>query len=112
MKATTMWLLGLLLLLAGCRAHYPVAQQSGKEDMAYLLFVSGKQYTGERVEVSIDGQTNFTAKVVKATKANRKGTQYGVATGVKDIRVSHQGKLIYSKKILLSTQEIQIITLP
>ncbi len=107
-----MWLLGLVFLLAGCRAHYPVAQQSGKEDMAYLLFISGKQYAGETVDVTIDGQTQFTAKVVKAKKSNRRGTQYGVATGVKDIHVSYKGKTIYTKKILLSTQEIQIITLP
>ena len=28
------------VLLMGCRAHFPVAQESGKEDIAYLLFVS------------------------------------------------------------------------
>lgn len=28
---------GLAALLCGCKAHYPVAQESGKEDMAYLL---------------------------------------------------------------------------
>ena len=30
----------LVVLLTGCKANMPVAQQSGKEDIAYLLFVS------------------------------------------------------------------------
>ena len=35
--------------LAGCKA--PVAQQSGKEDIAYLLFVSPNTYAGKKVIV-------------------------------------------------------------
>ena len=27
------------LLLVGCKANYPVAMQTGQEDMAYLVFV-------------------------------------------------------------------------
>ncbi len=33
-------MVGLVALLCGCKAHYPVAQESGKEDRAYLLFIS------------------------------------------------------------------------
>ena len=37
MKLKIIFALGLGLLLCGCRAHYPVAQQSGKDDVAYLV---------------------------------------------------------------------------
>lgn len=111
MKTRLFTLLGTLLLLGSC-AHYPVAQQSGKEDMAYLLFTSGKEYVGKTVTVTIDDATHFDAKVVKTSKSNRKGTQYGVSTGKKAIEVKQDGKTIYSKQIFLSTQETKIITLP
>ncbi len=81
MKKTLLALLALILTLASCRVNAPVAQQSGKEDTAFLLFISGGEYAGKEVTVTIDGTTPFTAKVVKQKKAARFGTQYAVATG-------------------------------
>jgi hypothetical protein len=105
-------LFALPLILAGCKANYPVAQQGGKEDMAYLLFVSSNKYAGEDVQVSIDGAQPFHAKVVKQKNANRKGTQYGVATGTRTLKVTCEGETIYQKKLFLSTQEVKQIILP
>lgn len=104
--------IALVALLVGCKANYPVAQQSGKEDIAYLLFVSGKEYTGKTVTVNIDGTTRFDAKVVKARKANRRGTQYGIGTGRKSITVTYDGRTLYNKQIFLSNQETKQILLP
>jgi hypothetical protein len=106
--------IGLTCLLAGCKTSFPVAQQSGKEDMAYLVFVgpSGTYGNGSKpVQVDVDG-TKFDAKVVKPKVANRKGVQYGVATGRRNISVSFNGKTVYSKQIFLSSQETKVITLP
>ncbi len=100
------------MLLSACRAHYPVAQESGKEDMAYLLFVGTKEYGGQEVEVSIDNAAPFKAKVVKSRVSNRKGTQYGIATGARSIKVSANGKVLYEKQIFVSTQEVKQIVLP
>ena len=47
-------LFALPLFLFSCKANFPVAQQSGKEDIAFLLFVSPDEYAGEKVQVSID----------------------------------------------------------
>lgn len=105
-------LFALPLILSGCKANYPVAQQSGKEDMAYLLFVSSKQYAGKEIQVAIDGAQPFTAKVVKQKKANRKGTQYGINTGTRSLKVMCDGKTLYEKKLFLSTQEVKQIILP
>ena len=43
--------IALPLFFTACKT--PVAQQSGKEDMAYLLFVSPKEYAGKEVYLAI-----------------------------------------------------------
>jgi len=113
MKAKALFsLFALASLLAGCKANYPVAQQSGKEDMAFLVFVGPKETYGNGSKpVHVDGST-FDAKVVKPKTANRKGTQYGVATGRRNITVTFNGQTIYQKQLFLSTQETKIINLP
>ncbi|WP_281644425.1 hypothetical protein [Bacteroides zoogleoformans] len=105
-------LLSLPLMLLGCKANFPIAQQSGKEDMAYLLFVSSKQYAGKDVQVTIDSAEPFNAKVVKSKKSNRHGTQYGIGVGARTLTVSYKGKTLYNKKIFVSTQEVKQIILP
>lgn len=112
MKKLLILLFVIPLLLIGCRAHLPVAQESGKEDIAYLLFVSAKEYTGKSVIVKVDNNAPFTAKVVRATKSNRRGSQYGIATGARTLTVSYNGKILYQKKIFVSTQEVKQIILP
>ena len=109
MKLKIIFALGLGLLLCGCRAHYPVAQQSGKDDVAYLLFVSQKEYAKKHVTVTLDGETTFEAKV---RDSYRKGTSYAIATGRRTINVEYKGASIYNKEIFVSTQETKIITLP
>lgn len=115
MKAKIVFsLIAIVCLMAGCKANYPVAQQSGKEDMAYLVFVGPKDTYGngsKPVQVDVDG-TKFDAKVVKPKTANRKGTQYGVATGRRSITVTFNGQIIYQKQLFLSSQETKIINLP
>lgn len=100
------------LLLMGCKASYPVAQESGKEDMGYLLFVSDKQYAGKDIQVTVDGTTQFMAKVVKGKKSNYRGNQYGISTGNRTLEVTFQGQTIYRKKVFISTQEVKQIILP
>lgn len=101
-------------LLTGCKTNYPVAQQSGKEDMAFLVFVGPRQTYGNGsrpVQVDVDG-TRFDAKVVKPKTANRKGVQYGVATGRRNITVRFNGNIVYQKQLFLSSQETKVISLP
>ena len=115
MKAKVIFsLIAIASLLIGCKANYPVAQQSGKEDMAYLVFVGPLNTYGngsKPVQVDIDGKV-FDAKVVKPKTANRKGTQYGVATGRRNVIVKFNGKIVYQKQLFLSSQETKIINLP
>lgn len=112
MKAKVLMFLGLTLLLTACKANYPVAQQSGKEDMAFLLFVSPDVYAGKNVQVMVDELEPFEARVVKSVKSNRRGTQYGIATGRRKLKVVYQGKTIYKKEIFVSSQDVKQIVLP
>ena len=115
MKAKVLFsLLAIAFLMVGCKANYPVAQQSGKEDMAYLVFVGSLKTYGngsKPVQVDVDG-TKFDAKVVKPKTANRKGTQYGVATGRRNVTVKFNGQTVYQKQLLLSSQETKILHSP
>ncbi len=107
-------MLAIAFLMIGCKANYPVAQQSGKEDMAYLVFVGPLKTFGngsKPAQVDVDG-TKFDAKVVKPKTANRKGTQYGVATGRRNVTVKFNGQTVYQKQLFLSSQETKIINLP
>lgn len=107
-----LFLFALPLILFGCKANLPVAQESGKEDMAYLLFVSPNLYADKDVQVTIDNGKPFTVRVVKAKKSNRRGTQYAIGTGTRTLKVSSDGKSLYEKKIFVSTQEVKQIMLP
>ena len=101
-----------ILLLFACRAHMPVAQQSGKDDIAYLIFVSASNQSNHEVTVTLDNDNTFTAKTVKSRKAIRRGTQYSAKTGTKTITVTDNGKVVYKKKIFLSAGETKEIQLP
>lgn len=111
MKRLALFVTLTLLLMTGC-GSLPVAQQSGKDDMAALLFVSQKEYAGENLSIQLD-DTQFEAKAVKAKKANRKGTVYSVAPGSRHLIVKdNHGEVLYDKMIFLSTQETKQIQLP
>lgn len=114
MKKSLLAIAAVVTLLTGCKTSYPVAQQSGKEDMAFLVFTGPDEtYKNGKlpVQVDVDGM-KFDAKVVKPKVANRKGVQYGVGTGKRNLTVQFQGKTIYQKQLMLSSQETKIITLP
>ena len=104
--------LSLVLLMTGCKVSYPVAQQSGKEDVGYLLLIGNKEYAKKTVSVYLDNEPPFQVKVIKAKDSNRKGTAYTIATGRRSIKVEYNGQIIYSKELFVSTQETKQIILP
>lgn len=115
MKKTLLSLVfcAVLAALCGCKANYPVAQQSGDDDVAYLIFVSASDSHNKDVEVFVDDKTSFTARtVVKSRKSNRRGTRYSVQTGKRKVRVVLDGQTLYDKYVFLSPQETKKITLP
>lgn len=99
-------------LLSGCKANYPVAQQSGDDDIAYLIFVSTSDSRNRDVSVYVDDMTSFTARTVKSRKSNRRGTRYSVQPGKRKVKVVSDGKTLYDRYVFLSPQETKKITLP
>ena len=102
MKTKIILFLSVLVLLVACKTSYPREQQSGKEDVAFLLFVSYKQYVNKPL----------TGKALKNRKATYKGESYAVKPGARDIIVRSGNDVIYSKKLFLSPQETKQIKLP
>ncbi len=103
----------MAILLTACRANMPVAQQSGKEDVAFLLFVSQSgQYHKKDLTVSVDN-TSYVAQGIKLKTSDRRGSQYTAPTGTHQLTVKNSaGEVLYSKKVFLSAQEVKTITLP
>ena len=78
MKTKIILFLSVLVLLVACKTSYPREQQSGKEDVAFLLFVSYKQYVNKPLTVVLDGGVTFTGNAVKVRKATYKRVSYAV----------------------------------
>ena len=63
------------------------------------------------------GVKSFSAEVNKMTRNFTNfqkipnGKVYSISTGMHDISVTHNGKIIYSKKIFIGNQETKIIKL-
>lgn len=98
------------LAFSGCKVGN-VPSSQGLSDQAFLYFVSINKYPGT-VEVTIDNQTIFEAKVVKEKKGTVKGDIYAVATGKRHVKVNFRGKIIFERDVFLSTQETKKIALP
>lgn len=100
-----------IVTLASCGDVY--TKSEGQKDLAYVFIVSDNQsYKGESVVVTIDDKTKFNAEVTMKKKSRTKGTSYAIATGKRHIKVEKDGKVLYDRIVMASTQETQEIVLP
>lgn len=99
-----------LIALVGCRANYPIAQETGQADVAYILIVRNHK-ADNKVTVSLTNpNVTFEAKTVKSKKSNRCGYQYQVGTGTRGITIKGQnGEILYQSKIFLQGQKTKEI---
>lgn len=114
MKQKNLFMLCMIIIalcVTSCKLGV-YSHSGGKSDQAYLLFVSSDIYSGETVQVTIDGKTKFDAKVVKDKRSKVYGELYAIATGSRKIKVEKDGKVLYEKEIFASTQETKKIVLP
>lgn len=99
-----------IIALMGCRAHYPVAQETGKADVAYILIVRNHKADSKVTVTLTNPDVTFEAQTVKSKKANRRGYQYQVGTGTRGITVKGKnGEILYQSKIFLQGQEVKEI---
>lgn len=97
-------------LLSGCKVGN-VASTQGLSDQAYLYFVSNQKYS-DQIEVTVDRDLVFKAKVVKEKKYTIKGNTYAISTGKHHIKITYRGQTLYERELFLSTQETKKIALP
>jgi len=90
----------------------------GLDNESFLSFYSDKkEILDSNIDVKLGDRTTFSAEV-NAMRRNStnfekrpKGKVYSIKPGANHIKVTHNGKLIYSKKIFISNQETKIIKL-
>lgn len=113
MRSKIAILLSLILVVigfAGCKTVV-YDRQGGNPDLAYLQFTSSGSYAGKEVEVVLDDDTSFTAKVAKARKASIKPNLYTIKPGRRIVRVYSHGNLISEQEIFVSQQNTRVIQL-
>lgn len=113
MKTKTFLIISIIcLVLASCKANYPVAQETGKSDVAYIIIVRNHK-ANSNVTVSLTNPNiTFEAQTVKNKKSNRRGHQYQVGTGTRGIIVKDkEGNILYQSKLFLQSQEVKEINI-
>ena len=91
----------------------------GLDNESFLSFYSDNNSISN-IEVNLQQKGNSTTFSAEVNKMRRNSTNfqkrpngkvYSISTGTHDIRVRHNGKTIYSKKIFIANQETKIIKL-
>lgn len=112
-----LFLVTLGLLLNGCAGVKSTV--GGLENESFLSFYSSNSAINH-VDVNLQqngSNTTFSAKVNKMRRNSTdfqkrpNGQVYSITPGSHEIRVTHNEKIIYSKKIFISNQETKIIKL-
>lgn len=108
----TLSIVAVCFVFNSCRTSMPIGEHGGQANVGYLLFTSKKMYVNKPVEVNINnGETVFTAKLIKFAKSKSNGTSYQISTGKKSIVVSNKGEILYKGTIMLYPQETKVINL-
>lgn len=99
-----------LTFISSCTGLKTVS--TGLENESFLEFIGTPSNYKEGVDVNIDDKITFKAEVNKNHSDRPKGKVYAISTGVHIVSVSHNDKIIFRKKIFVSTQETKKIVLP
>ncbi|MDR1973692.1 MAG: hypothetical protein LBQ31_03345 [Bacteroidales bacterium] len=111
MKNLSIILLSAIFLLCSCRGG--MTNITRGLNQSYLEFVvTGDNHYKDGVQVAIDDNTQFNAKVYKDQKSRVKGDIYAINKGAHSIKVYYKDELIYSQKIFIGTEETKKIQLP
>jgi hypothetical protein len=88
----------------------------GLENESFIEFIGKPSDYNDGIDVKIDENISFKAKVNKDSKRNvaktKGGSAYVISTGTHVIIVSYKNNVIIKKQIFLSAQETKKIILP
>lgn len=113
MKKQIIRFLSLLLLVVVVSSCKSVVydRQGGNADIAYLQFISSGPLVGKKVEVVVDDQTSFVAKVKRDRKASIKPNLYTIKPGKRNVKVFRKGNMVAEQDIYVSQQKTKEIRL-
>ncbi len=97
--------------LTSCKVGM-TSESRGKPQEALLQFIQTQTEYRDGVEVTIDNNTPFIAKVDKQKKMGVRGNVYTIPVGRHWITVKSEGNTIIKKEIFTSSQETKQISLP
>ncbi|MDR1225415.1 MAG: hypothetical protein LBK47_00765 [Prevotellaceae bacterium] len=98
--------------LTGCKVGN-VTHTGGMDNQSYLQFIQGGDTKYEQgVEVYVDNNPAFPAKVDKIEKLKVRGNVYVIKEGRHHLKVVSDGNALYEKDIIVGNQETKKITLP
>mgnify|MGYP004449701671 CR=1 FL=1 len=89
------------------------AAAGGQEEQAYICLVSSDRLANKEVQVRIDDNTPFKAKVQRAKQNTEKhnGQLYGILPGRRHVEISYNGQVVYSQEVFISSQQTKTINL-
>lgn len=112
MKKKICFLIFSAVLLSACSVGR-TTESRGLENEAYLFFVRGTvDNYSQGVDVYVDNNAPFKAKVNKVKAQKVKGQTYVVKSGKRHLKVVHRNQVLYEKDIIVSSQETKRIQLP
>ncbi len=99
----------LFASLFSCTGVKTVVQ--GVDNEAYIMVVGNPDVFLGGVEVAVDENTKFVAKVIKDGHTVPKGEVYAIKPGKHLVKVSYRGQVLYQQQIFISSQETRKIKL-
>lgn len=100
-----------LFLLTACKMGQ-YSQTSPMENVSYLQFITVDKQAPKSVEVYVDDNQPFEAKVNRIKPHTIKGDVYMVPKGKHRIKIMDKSNLLYDSVVFLSLQETRQILLP
>jgi hypothetical protein len=89
-----------------------VSESKGKAQEAFLQLIESQTKYPDGVQVGIDENAPFVAKVNKETKMGVRGDVYVIPTGRHRVKIMVDGRTIYNREIFTSSQETKQIQIP
>ena len=81
------------------------------DDVAFIKLMSSSTLAGKQVQVTINDETSFSAKVNKLRTSPLKQKTYRIASGRKNIKIYSKGRLLWNQDVFVSQQSTLVIVL-
>ncbi len=105
------WLLIIPFILAGCSVGR-TSESKGLDNEAFLQFAGDQKKYETGVDVFVDNNAPFKAKVNEINSRSVKGDVYVIKSGARHVKVACNNQVLYDKDIVVSSQETRQIKLP